>query len=137
MLFGRVFLDYPGEFEGERVRVRCEPLMVVWAEVDHEVVGHHRATAADDRCSIVAFPLERAGDLDGLYLRLERTREGAADESLQTALEPVENSHGHLLIAHRSDRYTRRAARHLLLTPYLCQRVPFLRCCMHAPRPRG
>ena len=101
VLLGRVLLDHARELERERVRVRREPLMVVWAELDHEVVGHHRATTADDRCPIVAFALERTCDLDGLYLRFERTREGATDEPFETALEPVENSHGHLLIAHR------------------------------------
>jgi hypothetical protein len=85
------------QFTTELLDVRAEALVVVLAELDDEVVRNHRSVTVPDRRVVVALALERARDLDGLDIRLERLGEGAVDQALEPLLELFQWTHGHLL----------------------------------------
>jgi hypothetical protein len=78
-----------GELSAQRTRVRGQPLVIMAAELDREVVGHHGPPLADYGRPIIALPLQSGGDLHRLHLGLEGLGEGAVDQPLDATLESL------------------------------------------------
>lgn len=90
----RVVAHHAGQLIAELPRVGAEALEVRRAQLHDEVVGDDGPLAVPDRRVVVALALEGAGDLDGLDLGLEHLGEGAVDQTLETLLELLQDSHG-------------------------------------------
>src|SRR4051794_11927290 len=88
-----VVAHHAGELVAELARVGAEPLEVRRAQLHDEVIGYDRAVAVPDGGVVVALPLERARDLHGLHLGLEHLGEGAVDQTFETLLELLQDSH--------------------------------------------
>ena len=72
-----------------------EPFGVLGRERTAKPVRHDRAAHAE-RAARVELAHEAAPDLDGLQAAAERLGEGAFDEPLEPALEPLESHHATL-----------------------------------------
>src|SRR5690606_29371692 len=92
-----------------------ESLPVRAGEFHDEVVGDQGAPLSDDRGAFVHLALHVAGDLDGLELRLEGSREGAFDHPLEPALEALKHSHEVPPLTPRPDEMIVTGLRPLLL----------------------
>ncbi len=77
----------------ELLVIAGEALVVGVGELDGVEVGDDGATLTHDGGPVVHGPADRAGDLDGLDLGLEGTREDAVDGTLEPVFDPVEQTH--------------------------------------------
>ena len=82
-----------GELAGEGVGERLEALEVGGREVHADVVRRDGAAAHAERAAVVEHADQPVTDLDGLEPAAEGLVEGALDQPLEPALEPLE-SHG-------------------------------------------
>src|SRR5262249_33582597 len=85
---------HAGELVAELAGVGAEALVVRRAQLHDEVVGDDGPVAVPDGRVVVALPLQRTGDLHGLDLGLEHLGKGAVDQTFQTLLELLQDSHG-------------------------------------------
>ena len=88
-----VVTQLAGQFGVQGVGVRGELVVVVLGEADDELVGHQPLVAGHELGLGVELALQPRGDLDRLYVALERAREDAADGALHLLLEARENAH--------------------------------------------
>jgi hypothetical protein len=73
--------------------VGVQPLEVLRAELDGEVVRHQPAVPGQDPGGVVDLAFERGGELDRLDVALERAREDPAHDALQAPFEALQRSH--------------------------------------------
>jgi hypothetical protein len=88
-----VLTDHRRELIGQWLLIRRQPVIVVVAEFDDEVVGNERAVATDDCGLVVEFALERRCYLDRLDLGFEGAGEDSLDDAADPTLEALKYTH--------------------------------------------
>src|SRR5947209_6496056 len=106
-LLVRVLTDHGGELLAQRAFVRRKAAVVGAAELDDVVVGDEDTTLGHDGFPVVRFTLKCARDLNRLHLAFEHLGEGALDETSESSLEALQDSHEDVPSPGRDDRIQR------------------------------
>jgi hypothetical protein len=92
-LVGGMLANHRRQLVSQGLLVRRQPVVVVAAELDDELVRHERAVAAYDRGLVIEFALKRRRHLDWLDLGFEGAGEDAFDDAADPSLEALEYTH--------------------------------------------
>jgi len=88
-----VLADHCRELVAQGLLIGRQPVVIVVAELDDELVRNQRAVAADDGGLVIEFTLERRGYLDRLDLGFEGAGEDSLDDTADPSLEALEYTH--------------------------------------------
>ncbi len=88
-----------GQLNAQAVGVDVEARVVVLCHLDDEIVRHQGAALGHDGRPVIHLTLNRAGYLNRLKLRFERSRKGTFDHPLEPVLKALQNSHRGALLS--------------------------------------